>query len=77
MRNLINCILLVAFKIKLMWSVFRRRDGMFVKTCGVCHGIIFDVIEITNDGTLYDAKYKCRKCGALGQIHEEWIQPQD
>ena len=66
-----QAIRLLILKIKLIWRLFKPKRGMFVKTCGICHGILFDVISQHGEKT-YVADFVCRRCGATGHVEEIW-----
>lgn len=62
---------MLIYKIKLIIDIGKPKTGAYLKTCGKCGGIRFD--KLCDEGKeKYKAKFLCRRCGAIGDINENW-----
>lgn len=51
-----------------------KKTGVFYKSCGLCGGTVHTNLKSDEDLTtgVYDAKFQCNKCGAIGTVQEKW-----
>ena len=56
------------------WYLFKvDKSGTKCLYCQNCNGIMFDIVKIVEDKqTSYKAVYKCRKCGAIVHVSEDY-----
>jgi hypothetical protein len=54
-------------------ALLAKRTGVFYKSCSLCQGAVHTKIDSQEDleGN-YNAKFQCKKCGAIGTLHEKW-----
>ena len=69
---MISKIRIFVFKVKLLWSVFKKHNGIYIKTCGICAGNKFDVLFQSENRKHQKSRFKCIQCGAVGTVREDW-----
>lgn len=52
--------------------VLKKSHGLFYKTCELCDGVTHTKLQSDHSNGVYTAKFKCKKCGAVGDLKEEW-----
>ena len=48
-----------------------------IECCHYCGSVNIQIVESSDDGNVYKAKYMCLKCGATASVTEFWLPRED
>lgn len=60
-------------KLKMFNRWIKGYDHCAVECCNYCGDVNIKILDKTENGNIYKAKYQCLKCGATADATEYWV----